>query len=328
MVKLKLLSELDLKKSEIFKKMGCFVKETAFSIIRKNKVKNDYIGWAAYSYEPYDVKVLSVGKDEKVFKVSENNPLLGLRPVVDYSEIKDLCENKGLNKEGVLEVDFGEYPQTIVEGKKKNILKVAYLNGELQDTGKKYKVFNKDVSFSWSTGPVLNNDDNEEFLILNELIDDNGDKYVKRGNDWFKVEPIKWLVDEENNFAITESILTGGLPFGEYEQSQLTEEEREFERKFPSKLSISMIRSEDERLNNPSIIEGFLNVILSKDIIPSELRDLEKDNVSSLIRLSSMELNTIIALIKDGKLKLTKENSDSEVVSISIEEEKGKVLRR
>lgn len=268
MIKLKLLDAETIRLSSIFNRMGLDGKETDFSIVRTNKSKNDYIGWVAYDFEPYSLDVLAIG-EERIFKVSEENPMLGLRPAVRYSDIADLCENPILNKKGVLEIEYGEYPQTKVSDEEKIILNYMSLTDQLTETGKEYKIFARDVRFSIAEGPRLD-ESTEEFLVIKEVVDEDGNKYVKRREDWFRVEPIKWCVDLEQDFAISKNILTGGMPYGKYKIEYLSEEEKEFERTHPMKYPYSQQRTDRLRQINPSIIEGYLNVVLSNDILKSD----------------------------------------------------------
>ena len=62
----------------------------------------------------------------------------GGRPAVTYSSISNLVSNIKRGKNGILEVEYGEYPQNIVGEDFSEFLERMYLNKTLKETGKKY----------------------------------------------------------------------------------------------------------------------------------------------------------------------------------------------
>lgn len=205
-----------------------------------------------------------------------DNRSLCIRPILPFSSISKICSNIKRAQDGILEVEFGEYPQyaapkdmqqelTIFFNRKS----IPYLNDpELIETGKSYtknsldknqnyKQFQaeaqKEYKYIGSLNgyrPFINKQKGKKYIRA-QL--DNGDafccqlqhngmvhgdelfsfllshkedyqqrnEYVKIGKYvWIEVEPIKWLVDEENNIAITENLLFAGVPFkntGDYD---------------------------------------------------------------------------------------------------------------
>ena len=62
----------------------------------------------------------------------------GARPVLPYSSISRVSSNGVRGRNGILEVEYGEYPQTIVSEDFARTLESAYLNRTINQTGKSY----------------------------------------------------------------------------------------------------------------------------------------------------------------------------------------------
>ena len=140
----------------------------------------------------------------------------GLRPMIDYSKIEENC--RVIEEDGdFLIVEFGEYPQNLVEDDIYSELDTCFEENRLTPTGKEYHSY------------ILDWDDFEPKCLVHEEYQYEGRKYVrfisqfvyedidkKRRflfDKWLEVSPIRWLVDKKNNVAIAECIL-GNLPFG------------------------------------------------------------------------------------------------------------------
>ena len=63
---------------------------------------------------------------------------VGARPAISYSSISSMCSNEKIASDGVLEVEYGEYPQQVVSKDLQEKLETLYLEGNLQKTGKLY----------------------------------------------------------------------------------------------------------------------------------------------------------------------------------------------
>ena len=67
----------------------------------------------------------------------------GARPALPFSSISDICSEGVRGRNGILEVEYGEYPQTVVSEDFSRILEMAfanmpYSNNEMKTTGKSY----------------------------------------------------------------------------------------------------------------------------------------------------------------------------------------------
>ena len=146
------------------------------------------------------------------------------RPVIKYSKIKDFVRVKDTNRDGILRIEFGEYPQFIVSDLDLKLdLQSLYDRGMLKTTGKIY-----------TTDSVDYDDLDIEFKPYSHIeYEYNGEKYIRflvgrNGYDvplsddnsydlgdvcWIKVEPIKWLVDEKSDKAICENAIFSGIQY-------------------------------------------------------------------------------------------------------------------
>lgn len=146
---------------------------------------------------------------------------VGSRPALPYSSISSICSNIAINKEGILEVEYGEYPQTIVSRNDEAILENAYLNKTINQTSK---------SYTSDFGRYLGL--HAPFQVMTHIeYEYNGKKYIRLVGDkentfntlsngvpiqddytyWIEVEPIKWMVDEKANIALSKKILFTGV---------------------------------------------------------------------------------------------------------------------
>lgn len=124
---------------------------------------------------------------------------------------------------GCKEVEYGEYPQTIVDEKSSSLLEGLYNSGNLRITGKQYTT---DSENSQSVEIYFKAREHIEYAY-------NGSKYIRFVADmnadgstlsdgrtvqsgyvyWVKVEPISWLIDEMANIALCKKIIFSGVQF-------------------------------------------------------------------------------------------------------------------
>ena len=138
-----------------------------------------------------------------------------IRPVIKYDNLSDLTSEVKKGYNGVPCIEFGEYPQDVVDKETRKILERSLKNGKLSETSKTYAL-----------GMHVNGngcDTCKEYVY-------NGKKYVrvkntigerlklstggsvgKDGYFWVEVSPIKWHVDEENKCIVSDKALISGL---------------------------------------------------------------------------------------------------------------------
>ena len=148
---------------------------------------------------------------------------IGARPAIPYSSIQSISTNKVKNSSGILEVEYGEYPQTVVDEKNSYELEKAYNNGILKITGKNYtaeSIGSQNTVASFNAINYTEYEYNESKYIRfvgnsncdREVLSD-GRKIEKGYIYWVRVEPIKWLVDEKADIALSKKIIFSGVQF-------------------------------------------------------------------------------------------------------------------
>ena len=195
---------------------------------------------------------------------------IGIRPVVLYFELLGSSKDLNLSDNKII---YGEYPQTKVD---------KDLNDELDNASNGRDIFLTNKVYTIAIG--LNNTP----IKLCEYRY-KGNKYVNtsyyHGHDWFKVEPITWLVDNKTKLAITEKILLAGIKYGEID---------------------SMIN-----LFSQSDIYSYLKVCFSKEILASEIPEEE---------IKKSEENRI-SYLKNIKYELTDKLLKVELLEVQIKTE-------
>lgn len=124
---------------------------------------------------------------------------------------------------GIKEVEYGEYPQTIVNENYSHELERAYNNGVLITTGKHYTTDSVgypdvDIRFKARTHTEYEYNGSKYIRFVadpnshGEVLSD--DRMIQMGKTyWIRVEPIVWLVDERANIALSKKIIFSGVQF-------------------------------------------------------------------------------------------------------------------
>lgn len=175
-----------------------------------------------------NVYIVMNGGSDFYVDVSERN--VGARIVLSFKELGSIptnCKNRNVAKDGILEVEYGYYPQKAVFKDFQEELEIAYKNGAMLKT-----------SNSYTTDSILHSDEytqicpktHQEYMYNgkryvrveahtyyhshkkdNKL--SNGERYGDGDNVWVEVSPVKWLVDEKSSLMITEKIIFAGVQF-------------------------------------------------------------------------------------------------------------------
>lgn len=277
MIKATFLTREDIEKSDVVRKRR-IAELTDFAILagaecHKNKIKgkeNKYTGtyWTKAKIRFYD-DVQPLQSDYNEAGKEAQDCSIGGRPVLPYSLICDVCSNKKRTEDGFLEVEFGEYPQTVVDEQLWVELEKEYIFGTLKKLEKDYTMANH-AKESVSHREYHKSNKEFHFNYLSEYLY-GGKKYVKvpicsfgydynlsngktyKNGDyaWVEVEPIKWVIDEKKDMAIANNILFSGVPFDFVENYNY----------------------------EGSYIEWFMDEVFSKEIIPSDLKELNLEEI-------------------------------------------------
>ena len=151
---------------------------------------------------------------------------IGARPTISYSSISDYASNGHVNEEGIFEIEYGEYPQQVASDELQEQLNKEFEAGNLELSGKTYTTDSIELkNCSQKFKPQIL----EEYVINNKkyirvkadlceiycrvYMFSNGKIYANGDYVWVEVQPIKWLVDEKENLAISKYILYAGVQF-------------------------------------------------------------------------------------------------------------------
>ena len=232
---------------QIFKKYGTNAAVTDLSLLLGIEVSSDHTSDSLYykDSEFADTRAAdywTMTKDgDRVVAISSysfgynapkkmSNIFIGIRPVLKYSDLKESITDKKLSDKEVLEVHFGEYPQTVCDDKIRFELEKAYRDGSLMKSGKKYTVNSKiDGSFSPQFLTEYHYKDKKyvRFIADRNVIRTrlSNKKYIEyKSPYWIEVEPITWMIDEEKDMLVCKKSLITGIPFdskyyGEFEDT-------------------------------------------------------------------------------------------------------------
>ena len=253
-------------------KIGKHATVTDFSILLGCPVKDEYrikgidglkgrIGaWWTSDYDP-DITSARL-MNYKYWDTSER--FVGARPSIKYSIIKEQANEPKEYKNGIMEITYGEYPQTIVDGNLSNQLESLYQANKLNTTGKTYttdsvSILNKKDSFTPREHIEYEFNSKKYIRINEEDYDCQGIKLsdgteIKNGHTyWIAVEPITWLINPLEDLAITKEIVFAGIQF-----------------KNP--------KNHTNYIDNCDII-NYMNIYFAKDIIPSKSLKTEISNM-------------------------------------------------
>ncbi len=204
-----------------------------------------------------------------------NSRNISIRPAFVYTKDINLITVKKRNSFDILEIEYGEYPQTVVSKEENIILEDAFNNNEILETGKNYTIdanlvimeydFKKFTPFTFKEY-VYNNQKYIRFVNHNITFSPYLDRecYLVDGRKikcgepyWVMVEPITWLLDESKQIALSKKIICTGIRF-EYQATI-----------FNGDFSTSYIKK-------------YMDKYLANEIIPSELIINKQGNIYNL----------------------------------------------
>ena len=173
-----------------------------------------------------DARVVYVDGDSDYDDVSIRNG--GARPALPFSSISSIPTNGESGKrarDGVLEVEYGYYPQRAVSRDMQERLERAYRSSSISKTGNSYTTDSVtyddyDTAFQPQThqeyeynGKRYVRVEANSYYDGNNFTLSNGEQYRDGDNVWVEVEPVKWLVDERERMMITENLIFAGVQF-------------------------------------------------------------------------------------------------------------------
>ena len=224
------------KELDILQKRGTKAAMTDFSILLGGAVDDSLDGrtgfyWTKKSdYDGQDVIVHIICDDGTLYTAYGFERTQGARPVLPISSTSSIPTNGGSGApkragDGVLEVEYGYYPQKAASRDMQKKLERAFAKRSLSRTGKKYTTDSRKYD---EYEEVFSPKQHEEFQLdgkkyvrveANSYFDgdefelSNGERYSDGDPVWVEVAPVKWLVDESAKIMLTDKLIFAGVQF-------------------------------------------------------------------------------------------------------------------
>ena len=171
-----------------------------------------------------DARVVDDDGDSNCYSVSSRDG--GARPALPFSSISNIPTNGESGKrarDGVLEVEYGYYPQKAASKDMQERLERAYRSGSMSRTRNSYTTDSRKCD---ADGEKFLAKQHEEYEYngkryvrieinsgKNQYTLSNGEQYKDGDNVWIEVQPVKWIVDEKSHMMITEKLIFAGVQF-------------------------------------------------------------------------------------------------------------------
>ena len=225
-------------KLDILKKRGTKAAITDFSILLGAYVSDYHIDndsslegrtgyyWTKSDDGDNDARVvLDTGNSYSHYVYTRHG---GARPALPFSSISSIPTNGESGKrakDGVLEVEYGYYPQKAVSRDMQERLERAYRSGNISKTrnsyttdSRRYNAYNEKFvpkqheEYEYNGKRYVRVEANSDFGS-NTFTLSNGENYRDGDNVWVEVSPVKWLVDERAKVMITDKLIFSGVQF-------------------------------------------------------------------------------------------------------------------
>ena len=225
-------------KLDILKKRGTQAAITDFSILLGAYVSDYHIDndsslegrtgwyWTKSDDGDNDARVVHADGYRYYSDVSRRNG--GARPALPFSSISLIPTNGESGKrarDGILEVEYGYYPQKAVAKGMQERLEMAYKNRTISRTKNSYTTDSVAYDYySTSFQPQVHQEyeyNGKRYVRVkanscfkgDNFTLSNGEYYRDGDNVWVEVQPVKWLVDEKSHMMITEKLIFAGVQF-------------------------------------------------------------------------------------------------------------------
>ena len=193
---------------DLLKEIGIQAKPTDFALLQGANMKNGYGEYYTKTSDENGSVIIVNGLFKNV-AISFDNDVC-VRPVIKYSSIKEEIKKEKYINDGIIEIEYGEYPQTIDSLSKQKQLEELFKQYMLVKTGGKWDdsitgkknneyLFNSIRYIRMSTR-YINKNVIDNLKASNKIIDNQ--QYA-----WVRVEPVKYLVDLKNDIAICKDLL-------------------------------------------------------------------------------------------------------------------------
>ena len=150
----------------------------------------------------------------------------GACPALPFSSISSIPTNGESGKrarDGILEVEYGYYPQKAASKDTQERLERAYRSGSISKTrnsyttdSRKYDAYNEKFLEKQHDEYEYNGKRYVRIEVnsgRSQYVLSNGETYRDGDNVWVEVSPVKWLVDEREKVMLTDKLIFSGVQF-------------------------------------------------------------------------------------------------------------------
>ena len=225
-------------KLDVLKKRGTKAAITDFSVLLGGWVSSEHVEndsslkgrtgyyWTKSDYGDNDARVVDDNGSRDYYNVNGRDG--GARPALPFSSISSISTNGESGKrarDGILEVEYGYYPQKAVSRDMQERLERAYRSGSISKTRNSYTTDSVAYDeYGTSFQPQTHQEyeyngkryvrvEANSYFGGGEITLSNGENYRAGDNVWVEVLPVKWLVDEKSRMMITEKLIFAGVQF-------------------------------------------------------------------------------------------------------------------
>ena len=225
-------------KLDILEKRGTKAAITDFSVLLGGLVSIEHVKndsslegrtgyyWTKSDDGDNDVRVVLSNGDCDYINVDRRHG--GARPALPFSSISNIPTNGESGKrarDGILEVEYGYYPQKAAPRDMQERLERAYRSGSISKTRNSYTTDSRRYDANDEKFAPKQHEEYEyngkryvrveanSFGDNNAFTLSNGEQYRDGDNVWVEVSPVKWLVDERAKVMITDKLIFSGVQF-------------------------------------------------------------------------------------------------------------------
>ena len=230
----------DIDKLDILKKRGIKAAVTDFAILSgtfivsledmKEGFKYDYVDGAnktlanrtgeyftSSTVEDFDDDYSMITVDYRGIKTTDNVPsdVPAVRPAINFSFLDRKNCKVTKAEDGILEVEYGHYPQQAADQKTQKELEYFFDMRTLQTTGNSF------TTGKWKKPLIEYEHEGKKYVrvraVLNSATDNPhcelSTKEICKNKDavWVEVQPVKWWLDEKTGIMLSEKLLFSGV---------------------------------------------------------------------------------------------------------------------
>lgn len=246
-------------------------------------------------WDDQEVQMQIAGKRETIEGAEITDSGIGAKPVLHFDSLNDIPTNGEPPKRtenGVLEVEYGHYPQTAPNKAIQEELEDLFAQNKLRQTKNIYMTYlkalddsnelyhepNIDLEYEFNGKRYVRTKAKPDYEYFN--LSEGDFTYEKDDYVWIEVEPIKWLIDEEQKFMITDKIIFAGIEFDDpskFNKSYL----------YKDYLSHDYFCKDVEQYFEGTSINKFMNNCWAKDILQINKEKETKQKTHSSEELKS-----------------------------------------